>query len=241
MSTKGYFGYIIGKKKRIMIVEYDANLLWRILVREIFVLIKHLGSIDELKKAFEKIKIVKNSPTKKQIEKIKYFADLNINWRNTFDWNSLLRYCQSSFINLLEAGYILKDENDNKLGYIFLLDFNKNMVTFHHVSSDGKKKEIANARINEIIDFEDMPTKTYTEIVIEMKKKFYKYDEEMLQTENEIIKLKNLKENAEKQNDINIEKKIDKLIDETKWKKKELIMNQRIFYYRLKDLNLIEE
>ena len=41
MVTKGAFGYIIGKKKRLMTVNDDADLLWKILVREIYVLMKH--------------------------------------------------------------------------------------------------------------------------------------------------------------------------------------------------------
>lgn len=241
MSTRGYFGYIIGRKKRMILVDYDANLLWQILVREIYVLIKHFGSVEYLKKAFEKIKIVKNKPNKKQIEKAKYFADLNIGWRNIDDWSSLLKYCQSSFINLLECEFVLNENDHSKLGYIFLLDFNSNIVDFNHISSDGKITKIAIATIDEIIKFEDMPIKTYTEIILEMKNNFHKYDEEMLKIDNEIIKLEFSRENAKKQNDVNIEEKINKLIDENKWKKKELIMNQRTFYYRLKALNLIEE
>ena len=53
MVTKGAFGYIIGKKKRIMIVNDDADLLWQILVREIYVLMKHFVTKEELQKAFE--------------------------------------------------------------------------------------------------------------------------------------------------------------------------------------------
>ena len=41
MVTKGAFGYIIGKKKRLIYVNDDADLLWQILVREIFVLMNH--------------------------------------------------------------------------------------------------------------------------------------------------------------------------------------------------------
>ena len=62
MATKGVFGYIIGKKKRFMIVENDTELLWQILVREIYILMKKFASIEVMKKAFEQIKVAKNKP-----------------------------------------------------------------------------------------------------------------------------------------------------------------------------------
>ena len=55
MGTSGTFGYIIGKKKRMMYVHCDADLLWQILVREIYVLMKHYGSKEALQTAFEAI------------------------------------------------------------------------------------------------------------------------------------------------------------------------------------------
>ena len=38
MATKGVFGYIICKKKRLMKVSDDADLLWQLATREIFLL-----------------------------------------------------------------------------------------------------------------------------------------------------------------------------------------------------------
>jgi hypothetical protein len=38
MATKGVFGYIIGKKKRLMKVSDDADLLWQLATREIYIL-----------------------------------------------------------------------------------------------------------------------------------------------------------------------------------------------------------
>ena len=60
MEKQGVFGYIIGKKRRLMHVQCDADLLWQILVREIYVLMKHYGSNQLLQEAFEKIKSTKN-------------------------------------------------------------------------------------------------------------------------------------------------------------------------------------
>jgi hypothetical protein len=69
MPTIGTFGYIIGKKKRIMHVQNDADLLWQILVREIYILMKYFGSKKILQEAFEKIKVVKSQPKQADIEK----------------------------------------------------------------------------------------------------------------------------------------------------------------------------
>jgi spermidine/putrescine-binding protein len=107
--TQGFFGYTIGKKKRIMRVQQDADLLWQILVREIYVLMCHYKTKEELEKAFEKIKTTKsNKPKPTDIEKCKIFADFTLP-SPLNDWISLLRYNQLSYINLLESGYILNE------------------------------------------------------------------------------------------------------------------------------------
>jgi hypothetical protein len=46
-------------------VNDDADLLWQILVREIFILMKHYKSIEALKEAFLKIKVI-NPPNSTQ-------------------------------------------------------------------------------------------------------------------------------------------------------------------------------
>ena len=61
MATKGVFGYIIGKKKRMMKVEDDADILWQILVREIYILINHYKTKEKLQEAFSLIKICKKN------------------------------------------------------------------------------------------------------------------------------------------------------------------------------------
>ena len=243
MLKKGYFGYIIGKKKRLMKVDSDADLLWKILVREIYILMKQFCTMDKLKEVFENIEIVKKDkiPSKKQKEKIKYFADVEVGWKNTDNWSTLMKYCQGSYINLLEAGNIInekseKSENTKLLGYVFILNFNNSIVQFCY-----EEKELANATIEEIMLFEDMPTKTYTEIITEIKMNFDHFDTDMNTLEEELCKMMETKENAKKQCAINIEEKIDKLIDNIIWKKKSLILSQRIFYNRLLQLNLIEE
>ena len=238
MVTKGAFGYIIGKKKRLIYVNDDADLLWQILVREIFVLMKHYKTKEDLQKAFENIIVAKNKPKESQIEKCKCFADFERNELN--EWDCLLRYCQSSFINILEAGYILNEKNDVN-GHIFLLDFNKGEVNYFFKDWEGKKNKIENATIEEIMSFDDMPIKSYTEIVGEMRDRFIIYFDNITKVQCELEKLNKLLAESKRQGAANIEEKIDKLIYEMKIEERKLHMGRRVFYYRLKVLDLIEE
>lgn len=235
MGTQGVFGYIIGRKKRIIHVQYDADLLWQILVREIYVLMKHYGSKELLQEAFEKIKTSKGTPKKEDIEKFKMFKDFE---NEDDDWYSLLRHCQSSFINILEAGYIVNQKEE--YGNCFMLDFNKGSVSFYGKYHDKKDEIFETATIEEIMEFEDMPTKTYTEIVSEMSERFTIWYDKYSKVQYELEKLNNLKKETKRQGAANIEDKVDKLIYDMDFQKKELNRNRRVFYHRLKALDLIE-
>ena len=103
MTNQGVFGYIIGRKKRLMHVEDDANLLWQLLVREIYVLMKHFKTTGELKSAFEKIVVLKKDPTEEDKDKYKMFSDFSEMEKDPTKWNNILRHCQHSFINMLET------------------------------------------------------------------------------------------------------------------------------------------
>lgn len=252
MGTEGTFGYIIGKKKRLMYVAQDADLLWQILVREIYVLMKHYGTKEALQEAFEKIKTTKNNAKQTDIEKNKIFASLETETDLT-DWYHLLRYCQSSYINILESGHILNQKED--IGLVFILDFNKGIAQYYskyynttnttknntNNNNNNKITEIQSASIEEIMSYEDMPTKTYTEIVREMKDRFNIYYEKYEKTEIEIKKLTSLINSAKAQGAVNIEEKAQQLLDTVKWEQKKLNMERRYFYHRLKSLDLIEE
>jgi hypothetical protein len=241
MGTQGVFGYIIGRKKRIIHVQYDADLLWQILVREIYVLMKHYGSKEALQTAFEGIKTTKNNPKHDDIEKCKMFCDFEMKEQslNSYNWYCLLRNCQNSFINVLESGYI--NNQKDEYGVIFMLDFNKGSVSFYGKKHDNKDELLETATIEEIMEFEDMPTKTYTEIVGEMNERFTIWYDKYRKVQDELNKLNNLKQDAKKQGAGNIEDKVNKLIDDMEFQKRELNRNRRVFYYRLKALDLIEE
>lgn len=239
MGAKGAFGYIIGRKKRIMQVKNDADLLWQVLVREIYVLMKHFQTKESLINAFEKIKTTKSLPKQTDIEKFRMFTNLETQSNTTKDWSTILYHCQSSFINILEAGYIVNDCNEN--GLIFILDFNKEKVNYYSRDLNGKITNIETASLEEIMNFDEMPIKSYIEIVEEMKTSFTDFYDKYLKIEEELQKLKKLKDVAKIQNAANIEDKVNKLIDDMNWEKKKLNSSRRFFYYRLKALDLIEE
>jgi len=236
MSTKGVFGYIIGKKKRLMKVSDDADLLWQLSTREIFLLMNKYKTNDALQEAFSQIKVIKHDKkpkfTKEELERIKYFTD----YEDNNEYN--LQFCEASFINILEAKHIIKEPEE--YGYIFILDFNKNAVRYYKKEIDGKINEINSATIEEIMAFEDMPTKTYEEIINSMHTRFNKYYEELLKVRVELDKLYKIKQNARAQGAANIEEKVDKLIYDMKIEEKKLHLSRRVFYNRLKDLDLLE-
>jgi hypothetical protein len=239
MATKGVFGYIIGKKKRMMKVEDDADLLWQILVREIYVLMKHYKTKECLQEAFSLIKVYKTNFKgfkPEELDRMKYYTDYTKDDINLIE--NRLRYCQSSYINLLNAGYI--DNQTEEYGHIFMLDFNKGSVRYYKKLHDGKLEEIDTEKIEELMKFEDMPLKTYEEIMTDMKDRFDIYYEKLLKIDEEISKLVHLKDNSKKQGAANIEEKVDKLLYDMKWERKLLNIKRREFYYRLKVLDLIE-
>jgi len=238
MILTGTFGYKIGKKIRLMNVDKDADLLWQILIREIYVLLKHFGSTEEMKKGFEQIKLAKNKPKKADIEKYKIFANLEEDNSNE-EWQNILHYCQSSFINVLESKTILNDGEYK--GTIFLLDFNENKAILYEKNPNEKLKELNSVSLEEIRSFEEMPTKSYTEIISEMRERFDLFYENYEKIKGELNKLKKLKANAHTQGAVNIEIKIDKLINDMEWEERKLHKERREFYNRLKALNLLEE
>lgn len=239
MSYKGIFGYIIGKKKRMMYVENDANFLWQILVREIYILMKHYKTKESLLTAFESIKSTKTKPKVEDKKKCKIFADLEGIKESPDDWSSLLYHCQSSFINILEAGYIINQAKE--IGEIFMLDFNKGLARFYSKDLNGKIKELNVATIEEIMAFDDMPSNSYTEIVSEMNDKFADFYDKYSKVEEEIDKINVIISEAKKQCSHNIEEKAKKLLDDMIWERKKLIIERRVFYHRLKALDLLDD
>ena len=236
-QAQGVFGYTIGRKKRMMYVYHDADLLWQILVREIYVLMKHFGSKETTQAAFEKIKTTKSKPAASDIGKCQLFADLDGAFSE--EWSALLYHCQSSYINILEAGHIVNQKDD--IGASFMLDFNKGSVIYSYKESHGKSKVIETATIEEIMGFDEMPSRSYTEIVGEMRGRFADFQDKYQKIQAEVIKLSNIVAESKRQCSYNIEEKARKMLDDVVFEKKQLIAARRVFYYRLKALDLIED
>lgn len=240
MGTQGSFGYKIGKKIRLMHVQYDADLLWQICVREIFVLMKHYGSIELLLEAFENLKEAKNKPKPEAIEKCKPYTDLSVSYQNTEDWYCLTRWCQHSFINMLDSGYFLN--NGSKTGLIFLLDFNTKSVRFYGIDYNKKEEEYEKATIDEIMEFEEMPTKSYTEIITETKVEAKKHFVKLKKVDEEIEEIKDfthkLKEKCATQDML---QQATNLLRKAQYERIIIESDYAPFTKRLYDLNLIEE
>jgi hypothetical protein len=256
MTSRGAFGYKIGRKLRLMYVDSDAELLWQILVREIFVLMKHYGTVDLLREEFLKLKDTNKVKLKQEklkqeklkqeklkqeiIEKCKIYRDNKIMNDSINDWRSLLIYCQHSFINILGSGFFINDGTEDS-GLILLLDFNTNSVIFYNKDYKKEMKIREKATIDEIMEFEEMPVKTLTEIMEEMKTKYIIYEEK---TEKIRIEREKIESIINKANELggeqNIIKKAKELLDTLNWEKKKLDLNYRVFYDRLDALNLID-
>jgi hypothetical protein len=238
MGTQGSFGYKIGRKVRLMHVQYDANLLWQTCVREIFVLMKHFGSIDLLKESFENLQEAKKKPRPEAIEKCKPYTDLTDSY-DTRDWYCLTRNCQHSFINILDSGYFLN--NGQKAGFIFLLDFNTNSVRFYDIDCEKKVHEHEKATIDEIMEFEDMPTKSYTEIVSETRERSEIYVEKLKKIDEEIEKIQNMKKKAiELSAPLDVFQQIQLVLNDMKYERSKLEQEYSYFSHRLHILNLLE-
>jgi hypothetical protein len=238
MGTQGSFGYKIGRKVRLMHVQYDADMLWQTCVREIFVLMKHFGSVDLLREAFEKLEEAKNKPKPEAIEKCKPYTDLTVSYQNTNDWYCLTRNCQHSFINILDSGYFLN--NGQKSGLIFLLDFNTNSVRFYGVDWEKKEEEYEKATIDEILKFDDMPTKSYTEIITETRERAKKYLDKIKKVDEELENLRNLTKKAKEIGATHdMLQQASQLLRDMEFERRNLDLDYRYFYHRLDALNLI--
>jgi len=86
-----------------------------------------------------------------------------------------------------------------------------------------------------------MPSKSYTELITEMKSRNKDWWESYYLMKEKLEKLYLLKQDAKIQNNSNIENKLDILIDEYDCNLRNLYRNRREFYHRLKAIDLIEE
>ena len=129
MGTRGLYGFILNGIYYLMYVHYDGDMLMSVMKREAYVILKHYGSIKNVKKVFEEIKwrTCGLNPTKKEIELLEPWTNLEVENRTTKSWYCLLHYCQKSLIHTLESGYILL--HDNK---VFLLFMSYSYIQLRH-------------------------------------------------------------------------------------------------------------
>jgi hypothetical protein len=121
-----------------------------------------------------------------------------------------------------------------------MLDFNKWTLRYYYKGFSGKAKELETVSIEEIMAFDEMPTNSYQTIVGEMRDKFASFNNKFVMVEDEINKLNVLISAARKECSYNIEDKAKKLLDDMNTERRKLNMKRRVFYYRLKALDLIE-
>mgnify|MGYP003331344190 FL=1 len=121
------------------------------------------------------------------------------------------------------------------------MDFNKGEVRYYKKEIDGKLNDFDSAKIEEIMAFEDMPNIQYNQLLSNMKTRFETFFENYTKVTKELEKLYKIKQNAKAQGAANIEDKVDKLIYDMKIEEKKLHFSRRVFYNRLKDLDLLEE
>jgi len=165
---------------------------------------------------------------------------LTVSNKNTSDWYCLTRNCQNSFINILESGYFLNNGIKDD-GFVFILDFNKNSVSFYGNDWQNNITEFQKATIDEIMEFEDMPTKSYVEIISEMNARYKDYYEKVEKVNTEIENINKIIKRAKELGSYqNILDKAKDLLNEMDIEKSKLYGNYRFFYHRLEALNLID-
>lgn len=149
-----------------MHVNSNSELLWKQLTREIYVLLRHYGSSDELRKAFSNLYHPEGPPSSFARERCKYYSDLDSSKQSYNDWYCLMKYCQGSFINILDSGYFL--DNGNEAGLIFMLDLDKEIIYFYY-QSETYSEIIDETSLDELMTWADMPQCSLEKLVLQFK------------------------------------------------------------------------
>lgn len=232
VDTRGSFGFKIGKKMRLMRVDKNADILWQMGVRELYVLMKHYGTEEALKEAFVQLKDAKGKPSKECV----YFNGV---MEESNGWENVLKYCQLSYINVLESKYFLN--NGAREGLLLVLDLNTYSLRLYEIGKDGKEREYQRATLQEIMEFEDMPTVTKDVLVADMKYRYERYQADLLYVKEEITKVDLiLTKTREMGSDQNILSKAEKVREKLLWDKKKIELDYSFLYHRLKILDLLE-
>lgn len=103
MGTRCLYGFILNGIYYLMYVHYDGDMLGSVMKREAYVILKHFGSIENVKNEFCEIKWRTSglNPTKKEIELLEPWTNLEVENRTNKSWYCLLHHCQKSLIHTL--------------------------------------------------------------------------------------------------------------------------------------------
>lgn len=118
MSTRGAYGFRVDNKDYVSYNHCDSYpecLGEEVLKVTQGLVVKH--SIEELKEKVRSIKLVdiNGEPTKKEVEQLKQYLNLDVGNQKPTDWYCLLREQQGYLLSNLECGYMLDSSK-------FLLD-----------------------------------------------------------------------------------------------------------------------
>lgn len=176
MGTTGLYGYILNGIYYLMYVHYDGDMLMSVMKREVVVILEYFESIEETRKNFEAVKYIYGNelkPTKKIIEKLKYWTNLNVDTQRTDSWYCLLYHCQKSLIHTLESGFILLNDFNKPTnsrpdysGYMCWWNLDTNEIEFFCGNELIEKLYPTELMANKPKNF---PLKSYDEII----KNFY--------------------------------------------------------------------
>ena len=237
MKISGAFGYKIGKKTRLMRIDCNTDIIWQLCIKELYILMKHYGTIERLTEQFKNLKDAQRQPTRVAIEKCKYFTNKK-EGDETLTWESITSYCQSSYINILKSCYFLNNGMIN--GPIILLDFNTNTLKyFYKDGKTGQEKVVQSATIEEIMEYEDMPSISMDEILDEMICRYEIFETKQKSMEEEIIKTNTIiKKTNEMGADQNIITKAKKMMDTLLWDKKKVELEYKFMFRRCEILDI---
>jgi len=154
MGTKGIYGFYY-KGVYYLFYNHDGSYpsgLGAKLIKEIRKAILE-GNINEWKSKLLALKAVNynDEPTKDDIEKLREYTDLRVSGRSTSDWYCLLRKCQGSYLNILNAGYYVYPGRDLfSEQYSYVLNFDTNKFECYAISD-----KIGEYSLNELPNFSD--------------------------------------------------------------------------------------
>lgn len=130
MGTKGTIKFIFNGKHITLYCQYDSYLsgLGTKLINELIELLKEY-TIEEIINKLDNVKVVYDinhesyyEPNNDEIKKLEKYTDLTVSHQSTKDWYCLLRKCQGSIIDTLDAGYAFYQCNKDMYNYVIDLD-----------------------------------------------------------------------------------------------------------------------